>query len=387
MTTRPIDAETGFQVGDGFARFHQRDDIFNRAHWDDAVHSAKTEAFFASYAMPNARARGGDGFTQKDYALRNAAWHLTEVFAGLKAGDGRREGFLDPFTVLGDGWPEPWRMNDAAEATGHVKRAAHAFGADLVGVCERDTRWVYASAYDRQARAEKPVELPEGLSHVIVVATAMDFDLTRTVPSALAGAATGLGYSRDTLTLVSLAQFIKNLGYQAVPSMNDTALAVPLAVQAGLGEVGRHGLLITPEFGPRVRLGKVFTDLPLVPDARANFGVRAFCDACTKCASACPPKAIPSDERKTGAPNRSSFAAIEKWTTDAEKCFRFWANQNTECSICIRVCPYNRTFARRRDRLWRWLAGTRLRRLALWLDGRRERAQRQPASWWWRRAA
>ena len=92
----------------------------------------------------------------------------------------------------------------------------------------------------------------------------MDSGLIRTVPSALAGAATGLGYAHDVMVLLSVSQYIRNLGYSAVPTMNDTALAIPYAIKAGLGEYGRHGLVITPEFGPRVRFGKIFTDLPLV---------------------------------------------------------------------------------------------------------------------------
>jgi len=64
-----------------------------------------------------------------------------------------------------------------------------------------------------------------------------------------------------------------NLGYRAVATMNDTALAIPYALKAGLGEYGRHGLLITKEFGPRVRIGKIFTDLPLAYDRPTSFGV------------------------------------------------------------------------------------------------------------------
>ncbi|GIS71288.1 MAG: hypothetical protein CM1200mP10_08650 [Candidatus Neomarinimicrobiota bacterium] len=98
--------------------------------------------------------------------------------------------------------------------------------------------------------------------------------LLRTVPSALSGTATGVGYSRDVTTLLALAQYIRNLGYQAYASMNDTALSIPMAIQAGLGEYGRHGLLITKEFGPRVRIGKIFTDLPLAHDKPIQFGVK-----------------------------------------------------------------------------------------------------------------
>jgi epoxyqueuosine reductase len=73
-----------------------------------------------------------------------------------------------------------------------------------------------------------------------------------------------------------------NLGYRAVATMNDTALAIPYALKAGLGEYGRHGLLITKEFGPRVRIGKIFTDLPLAYDRPTSFGVTDFCETCRR---------------------------------------------------------------------------------------------------------
>ena len=116
----------------------------------------------------------------------------------------------------------------------------------------------------------------------------MDSGLIRTVPSALAGAATGLGYAHDVMVLLSVSQYIRNLGYSAVPTMNDTALAIPYAIKAGLGEYGRHGLVITPEFGPRVRFGKIFTDLPLVrnPPIRQAAWCRRAREECV-CVAVC----------------------------------------------------------------------------------------------------
>jgi hypothetical protein len=90
----------------------------------------------------------------------------------------------------------------------------------------------------------------------------------------------GLGYSRMAVTSGSLAEFLRALGYIGIPSGNDTALSVPYAIAAGLGEYSRMGLLITPEYGPRVRLAKVFTDAPLVPDRPIRFGVYEFCQKC-----------------------------------------------------------------------------------------------------------
>ena len=79
-------------------------------------------------------------------------------------------------------------------------------------------------------------------------------------PSALAGAATGREYSHEAAIVMQLAAYIRNLGYRAVASMNDTALVIPYAIKAGLGEYGRNQMVLTPEFGPRVRFSKIFTD-------------------------------------------------------------------------------------------------------------------------------
>jgi epoxyqueuosine reductase len=188
------------------------------------------------------------------------------------------------------------------------------------------------------------------------------------------------------MTLLALTQYIRNLGYDAVASANDSALAVPLAIKAGLGEYGRLGLLITPEFGPRVRLGKIFTDLPLAHDAPRRFGVREFCEVCRACASACPAKAVPFDPPGPPPPGPSYLKGVVKWTVDAERCFGFWAAQNTDCAICVRVCPYNRDFSTWRARAWRWLAGTRLRRLALWIDSKADHGRRLAPIQWWQRS-
>ncbi|MYB08106.1 MAG: reductive dehalogenase, partial [Gemmatimonadetes bacterium] len=59
----------------------------------------------------------------------------------------------------------------------------------------------------------------------------------------------------------------------------------------------------------------------------------------------------------------------------------------TDCSICVRVCPYNRDYRQAWSRVWRWLAGTRFRRLALWLDRVGGRGERLKPSRWWGGAA
>ncbi|MDH4040968.1 MAG: 4Fe-4S dicluster domain-containing protein [Gammaproteobacteria bacterium] len=383
---KPIDELTGFEVLENFEPFDQRNDIYCRSQWDPEVMSDKAEAFFRGYFMPNARSRRTDGFSQRDYALRNAAWHVTNVLRDInRQQTGRKEGFFDHFTSHEEGWPEPYVFDSPEQASADIRKVAKLCGADLFGVCAYDERWMYSGIFDERAMASKPLDIPTDLPHVIVVGESMDVDLTKTVPSALSGSATGLGYSYDSLTLLTLAQYIRNLGYRAYATMNDSSLGIPLAVQAGFGEVGRHSLLITEEYGPRLRLGRIFTDIPLVHSQPKKFGVKEFCDICDRCATGCPPKAIPFTPPSTEVYNRSNLIGVAKWTVDAEKCFRFWANQNTDCSICIRVCPFNRDYSKWYHRWWRKLAGTSLRRFALWLDDRLVDRGRHKSAWWWQR--
>lgn len=377
------DAAAGFVITPAFQRFAQRNDIYRRSFWDPQIRNARTERFYKTYREPMTTWRKADGFTQRDYALRNAAWHVSDLFTEARAGDDRREGFSDPYTQQLPPASEKVVFDSPEAATQEIKRVALAFGAGEVGVTARDERWMYTAKMSDMSGTERPVDIPATLRHVIVIVMPMDRALLSTVPSALSGTATGLGYSHDTMTLLSVTQYIRNLGYEAIASANDSALAVPLAIQAGLGEYGRLGLLITRRFGPRIRLGKIFTDLPLAHDAPAGFGVKAFCDICNACAQGCPVKAVPEGPPGPPPPGPSYIQGVVKWTVDAEKCFGYWAAQNSDCAICIRVCPYNRDFGTRFNRFWRWLAGTRWRRLALWLDARLGHGQRlAPAQWW-----
>jgi epoxyqueuosine reductase len=377
------DQVAGFEISENFRRFSQRSDVFSRSFWDPTIRSEKSQLFYETYRTALKSWRKVEGFTQKDYALRNASWHVTDIFAELKEAENRREGFLDEYTVLRDGPQAKVPVESPEAMSAEIKHVAKVFGADLVGITHFDERWIYTHKYSRSNESEKPSEIPDRLNHVIVLAQAMDYELIKTVPSALSGTATGLGYSKDTLVLLALTQYIHNLGYQAVASLNDSALAIPYAIKAGLGEYGRHGLLITKEFGPRVRLGKIFTDLPLAHDQPIRFGVREFCELCRRCTQACPAKAISNFIPTDQIYNQSNIVGVRKWSVDGEKCFKFWANQNSDCSICIRVCPYNKDFSRWYHRLGRRLAGTPLRTLMLKLDVWLGYGERQsPNSWW-----
>jgi epoxyqueuosine reductase QueG len=115
--------------------------------------------------------------------------------------------------------------------------------------------------------------------------------------------------------------------------MRCEALFIPHAVAAGLGELGRHGSMISREAGPRIRLALVATDAP-GPEARPQaFGVEEFCTWCTRCVTACPVDAIPH--------HRQTLRGSYRYIVDTSACLPYFA-ETDGCSICIAVCPYNR---------------------------------------------
>ncbi len=380
------DAGLGIETTDDFEPFDQMSDMFTRAFWDSSVKSKHTEGFFSSYRM-GAAPRRGDGFSQKDFALRNAAWSVSNIISSRGNDRGKREGFLSYIEDDTPVAPDRMEISDPAAETAEIKRMAKLFGADLVGVTELDERWHYSSRVDTRDFSRASNDLPDSLAHVIVLGHSMDFDLVSTYPSALAGTSTGLEYSHEAAIVIQLATYIRNLGFEAVASMNDTALVIPYAVKAGLGEYGRNQMVITPQFGPRVRFSKIFTSMPLIADTPKPLGIRQYCDICTKCTDACPPKALPFGPPEAGGPNDSTIKGVKKWSADCEKCFGYWAKLKSDCAICMRVCPFNKTYDGILDRLFRRFATSRWRKLALWWENRLGLPARlKPKDWWSRKS-
>lgn len=295
------------------------------------------------------------GFQQIDYALRFGSWNIESSVGfgnarsnyGLYAWEGtspRFKHWLELGTQVKESPEEMSRM---------VKKVARFYGADLVGVCKVHPNWVYSHEYNQMTMEHYPIELPERCQNAIVMAIAMDYEAIQTSPCAIEAAATGMGYSQMAVVASMLAVFIRHLGYQAIPSGNDTTLSVPLAMAAGLGEAGRQGLLITKKFGPRIRLCKVFTDLPLVHDAYQPFGVTEFCQICKKCAVHCPSQSIHHGDMTTDGCNISNHSGTLKWYSNYEKCYEFWSKIRNDCADCIRVCAFNKPPGRLHD-VTRW---------------------------------
>lgn len=326
-------------------RFDQKNQGWKRATWDPVMLEAG-RAYYRKYdgrLVPQEK----DGFTLKEMALEMAAWHVALDFSsgqfvggeGLEAWEARPVGRTDTTRM-----PKGLKLEaDTAQMTRIIKKAAKLYGASLVGVCGLDRRWLYSHSYHTLRKEHKPIGIGEEYRYAIVMAYEMDYEGIKQAPNHIADAAAASVYSRMPVTAALLAQYIRGLGYKAIPMGNDTALSIPLAIDAGLGELSRMGLLITrTRYGPRVRLNKIFTDMPLLPDSPVEFGVWDFCMRCDKCARSCPGQAIgygPPTDRVISICNRPG---LFRWPIDAEKCFGYISRMDTDCAVCMRVCPFNK---------------------------------------------
>jgi len=349
--------------------YNQKNEMFKRPWWDSAMMELG-EKFYYTPIMP----RDKPGYRLRDLSLVNAAWRLEREFAqGVRGG---RMGLYDWEWDGHFGFPRvPLGLKispgESRDITRAVKKAATFFGASLMGICELDRRWIYSSAYFITPEGGKVAEntIPDEFRYAIAIAVEMDYEAIRCSPAAPASAATGLGYSKMAYVAGMLALYIRGLGYQAIPCGNDTACSIPIAIDAGLGEIARNGLLITPEYGPRVRLAKVLTDLPLHPDRPIEFGVWDFCRICKKCAKKCPSRSIMDGEPTEAIHNISNREGVRAWHINAETCLSFWARNGTDCSNCIRVCPFNKPPGPFHDMIkWGINHERRLNQLFLWGD-------------------
>ena len=264
-------------------------------------------------------------------------------------------------------------------ATTYLKGLARYHGARTVGVAALRPYHVYSHI----GRGSGAYGAPLAVEHCYALAFTVEMDhaLMGTAPEAPTTLETAKEYAVAARIAVELAAFIRALGYPARAHIdgNYRVIAPLVARDAGLGEIGRMGILMTPELGPRVRLGVVTTDLPLLVDGRVpRPDMVDFCRICKKCAENCPSRAIPFDDRR-------EIAGALHWQIDAVKCFHYWNVIGTDCGRCVSVCPYSHpdTFS---HNLLRWVIRRSglARRAALRLDDLfygRKPASRPAPSW------
>ena len=261
-----------------------------------------------------------DGYTLKDQALKSAHVGVGRSYLGPQK------------TATPEDRGVPKWQGSPEEAARIIRAAMRHFGAATIGFHELtdDTRkLIYAVDPDGKeliftddqeaSETEEARYIPNSCKYVISYTVQMSTETMRRCPTPLASQTTTLAYRRGETIQASTQEFLRGLGYQCLgeSSTNALGIAPALAVYAGLGELSRLNRLITPEFGPMVRVFKLLTDLPVATDKPIDAGIMEFCRRCKKCAEACPSESLSFEDEPTwevqggwNNPGRSHFA----WT-------------------------------------------------------------------------
>ena len=229
------------------------------------------------------------------------------------------------------------------EAASLIKSKAIALGADMVGVCEVEPSDVYNGR-----------EVSERFA--IAVGQKMLWRAFQTVPSHESAVECLRIYFTLGEIIIALAQFIRDLGYPCKiehPIGDSDLLHIPIGLKAGFGELGRHGSIIHPQWGPLFRMGSIVTDMAMEIDHPIDAGIAKFCDNCRACRIYCPAKAIPDERDPTAG---KDHLGNDRYIVDTAKCFPYFAKYNY-CSMCLPVCVYNhkewaRDFEGHETKLW-----------------------------------
>lgn len=236
-------------------------------------------------------------------------------------------------------------VSDPVKTARNIKDVARFFGADVVGITHLDQLNVYSHrARGNAALREKPggpIDLPHRFA--ICMGFASDYYKFLSNNSRISDAEYGLGNIHTIPTTFMLASYIREMGYPARAHHygRSEVNPIPLAVNAGLGELGRHGMLIHEEYGSRLHLAVVTTDLPLAVDKPVDIGVEEVCKYCMKCARTCPSHSIPFGGKEV-------HNGVERYRINVDSCYKYrlasrgeWSN----CVICVSSCCYNKPTA------------------------------------------
>jgi Pyruvate/2-oxoacid:ferredoxin oxidoreductase delta subunit len=209
------------------------------------------------------------------------------------------------------------------ETLDELRQFAKSAGADEIGFTTVPREWVFQDTAIRYTQA-------------IVLVMEMDKARMEHAPSPDTAVMVHETYNQLGQVSNKIADWLRERGYAAHAGhpLGGMALYPPMAQAAGLGWRGISGLVITPEFGPRVRLAAVFTEIENFPvyQGDEHIWVLDFRASCLRCIRDCPPDAF----YESPVQHESGLVTV----LDNGRCFPYFVI-NHGCSICIKVCPFN----------------------------------------------
>jgi hypothetical protein len=254
----------------------------------------------------------------KEYYRRHPEWEEkdreTREIAFVKPGVGHP---LDlPFFLQQIGSLACWGREDKVDgpvsqerqelsperAAQKIKGFARHLGADIVRIGPLNPAFVYThvgkTRHDSARRYGNPIRLEH--KNAISIAVGLNPDMIKTGPVLSEIVEVMRVYTQLATISITIAGYIRALGYAARAHVvsNYQVLCIPVAIEAGMGELGRHGLMMTKELGSCLKITTVTTDLPLDYDRLVDRGAKEFCQDCKICAENCPGGAISHGGKK-----------------------------------------------------------------------------------------
>ena len=229
--------------------------------------------------------------------------------------------WIEKIKRSGDKTPKP--PVDIGEYTDDIRDKARQLGYGEIGFTKFDRRYVY------QSRKEF---VRTDLPNAICLAYEQGYVETQDMPSYVSEVAQGDAYMSQADLSLKLVEFINEMGFSAQisgPAWHFGPM-IPMFVEAGLGQLGVNGQLLSPHFGSRARLQVIITNAPIKYDSAEDYGINKFCELCQVCFMRCPGKAIQAQ--------RVWFRGVEKNKLIAKRCRPVMARYSG-CGICMKVCP------------------------------------------------
>jgi Pyruvate/2-oxoacid:ferredoxin oxidoreductase delta subunit len=217
---------------------------------------------------------------------------------------------------------EPTAEPTGEDVTELIKGKAKELGFLEVGLTNFDHRYTYTSKKD----------MTTYFPTIICLAYEQDFEPTQTIPSVDAEIVHSSTYRTEGAAALELGNFIRGLGYhaQVTGSGDSPGPYIPMFVEAGLGQLGACGYLLTPHVGSRCRLVSVTTDANVTYDKPVDYGIHAFCQVCQVCVNRCPGRALMRD--------KIWWRGLEKNKLYFKRCRPVMARY-LGCGVCMKVCP------------------------------------------------
>lgn len=215
------------------------------------------------------------------------------------------------------------RTGDPAQIKQALVAEAARIGLSAIGVAEFNPKYQFRD-YAGTEHGDR----------IIVCALEQNYEASQSLPSIWAQKAQGAAYAENMQRMVKLAKLLHRYGYHAHAEENPgMSVDIYYGVEAGLGQLGLNGQLLTPAAGSRIRLGLISTDAPLPFDRPVDYGIHGLCDRCQVCVRRCPSGAIPA--------KRDWYRGVMKAKINMARCMPVVA-QTGGCSICMTTCPVQR---------------------------------------------